>query len=49
MKQIFFIHGGMTFKSKEDYLDFLKNRPISIDESIKWSDEYLKKKLGKKD
>jgi len=48
MKQIFFIHGGMTFKSKEDYLDFLKNRPISIDESIKWSDEYLKKKLGKK-
>ena len=33
--QIFYIHGGMTFKSHEDYLDFLKNRPISL-EKIKW-------------
>ena len=43
--QIFYIHGGMTFKNKNDYLDFLKNRPISIDEKIKWSGNYLKEQL----
>jgi len=45
--QIFIIHGGMTFKNKKDYLHFLKTRKISIEEKIKWSDSYLKKKLGK--
>ncbi len=45
--QILIIHGGMTFKSKKDYLHFLKTRKISIEEKIKWSDDYLKKKLGK--
>jgi len=45
--QIFIIHGGMTFKSKKDYLHFLKNRKISIEKKISWSDDYLKKKLGK--
>ncbi len=37
----------MTFKNKKDYLHFLKNRPISIGEKIKWSDNYLKKRIGK--
>ncbi len=37
----------MTFKSKKDYLHFLKTRKISIKEKIYWSNEYLKKNLGK--
>ena len=45
--QIFIIHGGMTFKSKKDYLHFLKTRKISIKEKIYWTDDYLKKQLGK--
>ena len=44
--QIFIIHGGTTFKSKKDYLHFLKTRKISIEEKIYWSNEYLKKNLG---
>jgi predicted alpha/beta hydrolase family esterase len=43
--QILLIHGGMTFKSKKDYLHFLKTRKISIEEK-RWADDYLKKKLG---
>ncbi|MBI4152396.1 alpha/beta hydrolase [Candidatus Woesearchaeota archaeon] len=46
--QIMIIHGGMTFKSRKDYLHFLKTRKISIEEKIRWRDEYLKKKLGQK-
>jgi len=45
--QLFFIHGGETFKSKKDYLEFLKTRKISIKPRIKWHKEYLGKKLGK--
>jgi hypothetical protein len=45
--QIFFIHGGMTFKSKKDYLHYLKTRKISVNKKIYWSNEYLDKKLGK--
>ena len=45
--QILIIHGGMTFKNKKDYLHFLKNRKISIEEKIRWTDDYLKKNLGK--
>lgn len=41
-----FIHGGMTFKNKRDYLHFLKNRDISLEERKRWSDRYLTKKLG---
>jgi predicted alpha/beta hydrolase family esterase len=44
--QIFYIHGGMTFKNKRGYLHFLKNRDISIEEKMRWSGAYLKKKLG---
>jgi predicted alpha/beta hydrolase family esterase len=45
--QIFIIHGGMTFKSQKDYIDFLKNRSISIEKKITWSADYLDKKVGK--
>ena len=45
--QIFIIHGGEIFKNKKDYLHFLKTRKIRIKEKIRWSDDYLKKKLGK--
>lgn len=44
--QIFYIHGGMTFKNKREYLHFLKHRKVSIEKKIKWSDAYLEKKLG---
>lgn len=43
--QILFIHGGTTFKNHDDYIDYLKNRRISIDEKVRWSDDYLKEKL----
>jgi len=46
--QIFYIHGGSTFKNKKDYTNFLKNRKISIEKRIKWSEDYLEKKLGRK-
>jgi len=44
--QVFIVHGGMTFKSKEDYINFLKNRKISVEERIRWDGDYLKKELG---
>ena len=37
----------MTFKNKKDYLKYLKTREISIDKNIRWTGEYLDKKLGK--
>ncbi len=45
--QIFIIHGGMTFKNKKDYLFFLKNREVFIAEKIRWTDDFLKKTLGR--
>jgi predicted alpha/beta hydrolase family esterase len=44
--QIFIINGGMTFKSKKDYINFLKNREISIEKKVYWTDEFLKQSLG---
>ncbi len=46
--QILFIHGGMTFKNRHDYLSFLKNREISLAPKLRWSADYLDKKLGHK-
>ncbi len=46
-KQILYIHGGETFKNQKDYLAFLKNRPISIENKPRWAKEYLDKELGK--
>lgn len=45
--QVFIIHGGMTFRNKKDYLQFLKTRKISIEGKIRWTDSYLTKNLGK--
>ncbi len=45
--QILLIHGGMTFKNRKDYLEYLRTREISFEKKGKWSDEYLNKKLGK--
>lgn len=47
-KQIILIHGGMTFKNKNDYFDYLKNKKISLDKKIHWDDKYLDNELGKK-
>lgn len=41
------VHGGMTFKNKADYVNFLKTRPISIEKKIRWSGDYLDKELGR--
>lgn len=43
--QILSIHGGMAFKNKSDYLDFLKNKKVSIEERVAWSGDYLKNAL----
>ena len=44
--QIFIVHGGTTFKNREDYLDFLKNRSVSIEKKRKWRKQYLDEELG---
>lgn len=44
--QILMIHGGMTFKNKKDYINFLKKRKVSIEKRIKWGGDYFDKKLG---
>ncbi len=36
----------MTFKTKNDYFDFLLNRPISIEERVRRSNDYLQKELN---
>ena len=46
-RQIFLIHGGMTFKTQKDYFDFLRHRNVSIEKKISWAGDYLDKKLGK--
>lgn len=46
-KQIVYIHGGETFKSRKDYLAYLRNRSVSLEKRSSWSGEYLDKKLGK--
>lgn len=43
---LFFIHGGMTFKNKKDYLSFLKHRSISLEKKNSWNGNYLDKKIG---
>ncbi len=45
--QLFYIPGGMTFRSHEDYMNFLKTRPISLEARVKWSDKFLDESLGK--
>ena len=44
--QIVMIHGGMTFKTKEDYINYLKTTEISLEEKVSWKGKYLKESLG---
>jgi predicted alpha/beta hydrolase family esterase len=44
--QVVFIDGGMTFSSREDYLDFLKNREVSLEGEKTWNEgSYLEESL----
>lgn len=43
--QIFYIHGGYTFKNRKDYLHSLKNRRVSVDKKESWTGNYLDKEL----
>ncbi len=45
--QIFIIHGGTTFKSKKDFINYLKNKKVSLDKKTSWATDYLDKNLGK--
>lgn len=38
----------MTFKKRSDYLNYLKNRSISIENKKRWTDDFLEKTLSKK-
>jgi len=44
--QIFMVHGGMTFKSKKDYLHWLRTRKVSTEKRPYWEAD-LEKKLEK--
>jgi len=44
--QIFYIKGCRTFKNHEDYLNYLRDREVFINEKKKWDGDYLKEKLG---
>lgn len=47
--QIVFIDGGMTFRNREDYLKYLEEREVSLEEEKKWyKGDYLEKNLGQK-
>jgi len=43
--QILFVHGGMTFKNRGDYLDYLRNKEVRLTEEIRWTDKYLEESL----
>ncbi len=45
--QLIVIHGGMTFKNRKDYVNYLKTREITINNNPNWKDQYLKCKLEK--
>ncbi len=44
---LIYIHGGTTFKKRKDYLDYLKNKEISLEKFKSWSGEYLDQQLKK--
>ena len=44
--QILHVHGGMTFRNRDGYLDYLKNRTVYLDDKISWSGDYLNRELG---
>src|SRR3990167_4103622 len=47
--QVLVIHGGMTFKSEKDILNYiLKERSVSVGNKVRWSQGTLQKSLGQK-
>ena len=45
--QIFFIHGGGTHKTREDFAKCVQEQfTVSLEKKIKWSGDYLENKLG---
>lgn len=47
-KQLVHIHGGMTFKTKKEYVAWLRTREITLEKRVKWSEGYLDTALGGK-
>ncbi len=45
--QILFIHGGMTFKNKQEYLHYLSTKSVTLEKKEKRSDAYMTKNLDK--
>jgi len=45
--QVLTVHGGMTFKNQKDYIQYLKNKKVSVEKKVSWAGEYLEKSLGK--
>lgn len=44
--QILIVHGGETFKTHKDYLDFLRNAKISLESQEKWKNKFFDEQLG---
>ncbi|MCK4650116.1 hypothetical protein KAT36_02685 [Candidatus Pacearchaeota archaeon] len=44
--QILYVHGGMTFKNREDYLDYLRNKDVRLNEKVRWHGKHLRTELG---
>jgi uncharacterized protein len=44
--QILYIHGGVTFKSRKDYLDYLRNKKAKLGEKVRWHADSFKRGLG---
>jgi predicted alpha/beta hydrolase family esterase len=44
MKQIIYIHGGNTHKTKEEYINYLKRKEITLDKK-RWHGKFLKTSL----
>lgn len=44
--QILYIHGGETFKTREDCLNHLRNKKVKLGEKVRWHGDSFKKGLG---
>jgi len=44
--KILMVHGGITFKSQEDYKNYLRNKEVRLEPKKRWQDSYLTENLG---
>ncbi|MFB6100550.1 MAG: alpha/beta hydrolase [Candidatus Nanohalobium sp.] len=45
--QVVFVNGGMTFKDREGYLEYLRNREVTLEEEQTWDEgDYLERSLS---